>query len=123
MYAVLVGVTIALGLLSRRIAGLPHGLAKEPGDVLYATMAYWIARLVAPAGSWARAAVAATLFCFAIEVSQLYHAPWIEAVRDHRLGGLVLGHAFHATDLLCYVLGVAVGVGIERALPRWDGTR
>ena len=53
-------------------------------------------------------------FCFAVEMSQLYHAPWIDAIRDTRLGGLVLGHGFHERDLVCYGAGVLLGVLIER---------
>jgi hypothetical protein len=79
-------------------------------------MTYWLVRLVAPRWPVLRAAAVATLFCFAIETSQLYHAPWIEAVRGTVLGGLVLGHGFLVTDLLCYVAGVALGVAVDRAL-------
>jgi hypothetical protein len=113
VYAALLAATVALGLASRRIPGLPPWLAKEPGDVLYATMVYWLARLIAPAWTARRAAVTAILFCFAIEASQLYHAPWLERIRGSVLGGLVLGHAFHATDLLCYVLGAGLGLAID----------
>ncbi len=59
---------------------------------------------------------AALLFSFGIEFSQLYHAPWIDAVRHTRLGGLVLGFGFLWSDLLCYSVGIAVGVAVERQL-------
>jgi hypothetical protein len=113
VYVGLTAATIALGLLSRRIPAIPAPLAKALGDALYATMSFWLAGLLAPAWSTRRAAIAATLFCFAIEASQLYHAPWIDAIRDHRLGGLVLGHGFHAADLAYYVAGVLAGALLE----------
>jgi len=42
---------------------------------------------------------------FAVEVSQLYHAPWIDSIRSTTLGGLVLGFGFLWTDLVCYLVG------------------
>jgi hypothetical protein len=114
VYAALTAVTIVLGLLSRRISELPSWLAKDAGDALYATMVFWLLGLLAPALPSRRAAVAAVTFCFAVELGQLYHAPWIDAIRDTRLGGLVLGHGFHASDLICYAVGVLLGVLIER---------
>ena len=34
------------------------------------------------------------LFCYGIEMSQLYHAQWIDSIRATTLGGLVLGYGF-----------------------------
>ncbi len=56
------------------------------------------------------------LFSFGIEFSQLYHAPWIDAVRATRLGGLVLGFGFLWTDLLCYSVGILIGSLIDSQL-------
>ena len=36
----------------------------------------------------------AMAFSIAIELSQLYHAPWIDSIRQTTLGGLILGLAF-----------------------------
>jgi hypothetical protein len=112
--AALVAVTIVLGLASRRYAALlPSWLAKNAGDALYATMMFWGIGLLLPRASIRRVAGLATAFCFAVEASQLYHAPWIDAIRATRPGALVLGSGFHALDLLCYVLGVAPAAAIE----------
>jgi len=117
LYAALIAVTVAIGLASRKFSFLlPAILAKNAGDILYATMAFWLAGFLAPTLPTRRAAIYATLFCFAIEFSQIYQAPWINAVRHNRLGGLILGFGFHVTDLLCYLIGVLLGVGIERLL-------
>lgn len=123
VYAALTAVTIAFGLLSRRIPALPLWLAKDAGDALYATMIFWLLGLFAPRLPTRSAAIAAVTFCFAVELSQLYHAPWIDAIRDTRLGGLVLGHGFHAADLLCYGVGVLLGVLIERTWWKPSGRR
>jgi len=49
----------------------------------------------------------------AVELSQLYHAPWIDPIRRTTLGGLVLGFGFLWSDLACYAAGGGLGVLIE----------
>lgn len=114
MYAVAVAVTIAAGLGSRAVAAhLPWWLAKNAGDALYATMVFFALGCAWPAMTTRRAAVIALAFSCAIEASQAYHAPWLDAVRATLPGRLVLGQGFHAFDLVCYAIGVAIGVAIE----------
>jgi hypothetical protein len=60
-----------------------------------------------------RVAIAALLFSFAIELGQLYRAPWIDEIRRTTLGGLVLGFGFLWSDLLCYMAGIGTGVVAE----------
>jgi hypothetical protein len=48
-----------------------------------------------------------------VELSQLYHAPWIDSIRQTTLGGLILGFGFLWTDLACYAFGVGLGVLLE----------
>jgi hypothetical protein len=62
-----------------------------------------------------RAAIALGL-AFSVEFSQLYHAPWIDSIRQTTLGGLVLGSGFLWTDLVCYTVGIAIGAFLERGL-------
>lgn len=113
-YAVAVAVVIAAGLGSRAVApALPWWLAKNAGDVLYATMVFFGIGFVAPRIRTSTAAVIALAFCAAIECSQLVHTPWLDAVRDTLPGHLVLGQGFHAFDLACYAIGVALGVVLE----------
>ena len=45
-----------------------------------------------------------------VELSQIYQAEWINAIRDTRIGGLILGFGFKGSDLLCYTLGCGLGV-------------
>ena len=52
------------------------------------------------------------------EFSQLYRAPWIDAVRATRLGALVLGQGFLWSDLWCYAAGVTLAAGIDWILAR-----
>src|SRR3954464_6144190 len=52
-------------------------------------------------------------FSVLIEVSQLYHAPWLDSIRHTTLGGLILGYGFLWGDLACYAVGIGLGVVIE----------
>src|SRR5207237_49913 len=65
-----------------------------------------------------RLATVALAYSCAIEVSQLYHAPWIDAIRRTLPGALVLGYGFLWSDLVCYAAGVALGAGGESAVRR-----
>jgi hypothetical protein len=110
-------VVVALGLGSRRYAnGLPTFLAAYSGDALWALMVFVGIGCLAPRWSSFRVAALALLFSFAVEFSQLYHAPWIDGLRGTRIGGLILGYGFLWGDLLCYAVGVAFGWLIERMI-------
>jgi hypothetical protein len=53
------------------------------------------------------------LFSFAIEFSQLYKVPWIDSIRPTLFGRLVLGATFNWGDMICYAIGVGIGVLME----------
>lgn len=113
--------TIALGLaVHLGGAGLGRVTRDVLGDALWAVMMAWWVGAAAPSASLrARAAVALGL-CFAVEMSQLYHAPAIDAVRATRAGHLVLGSGFDPRDLVAYTAGVIAAVLVERVvLRRW----
>lgn len=110
-------VTIVSGLASRRFGNwLPEFVATYAGDALWAAMVYWLAAMALPRAQPRRLAAIALGVSLAIEVSQLYHAPWSDAVRATRLGALALGHGFLWSDLVCYAAGVAVTVLIDKRL-------
>ena len=54
-------------------------------------------------------------FAWLVEFSQLYHAPWIDAIRALRIGRLILGSTFNWPDLPAYAAGVVIGVIAEKA--------
>jgi len=64
-----------------------------------------LARTLFPADDHRRLAATALVISFAVEVSQLYHAEWIDGIRETRLGALTLGSGFLWSDLVCYTLG------------------
>ena len=115
VYALLVVIVILLGLASRRFASyLPEWNKLYLGDALWALMVFFIVAFLFARKSSLWVALTALAFSFSIEFSQLYHAPWIDAIRNTRLGGLVLGYGFLWSDLLCYTVGIGVGVMLER---------
>lgn len=117
LYLALTLAVVALGLASRRYRpALPPFVGAYAGDALWAAMVFLLA-----AAAWNRArttvlAAGALLFAFGIEAGQLYHAPWIDAVRATRAGALVLGHDFVWSDLLCYAVGVVLAAASDLLL-------
>lgn len=123
VFLALAAATIAVGLATRRFRrSLPAAVGLYAGDVLWATMVYLLFATIWPRASVRRLAVGAAAFALVIEVGQLYHAPWIDAVRDTRLGGLVLGFGFLWSDLACYAVGIALAVLIDRTVARARGS-
>lgn len=106
-----------LGLASRHFQdSLPTFLADYAGDTLWALMLFLLVSTgLACQSTLARAAISLTL-AFLVEISQLYHASWIDSIRQTTLGGLVLGYGFLWTDLVCYSVGVAMGAFTEWAV-------
>jgi hypothetical protein len=117
VYLLLVGGTVLLGLASRRFRSeLPWVVGEYAGDTLWAAMAYLIAVTIWNKTTPGRLAFGALAFSLAVELSQLYEAGWINALRGTRFGGLVLGHGFLWSDLVCYAIGVAFAVGVDRSM-------
>jgi glycopeptide antibiotics resistance protein len=113
-YVLCGALVIVLGLAWRSAwVGLPAFVAKYGGDALWALLVFLILGFLRPAWpTWRVAALAFGVSC-AVELSQLYHAPWIDAIRHTTLGALVLGDAFAFGDLAAYVVGIASGTAAE----------
>ncbi|AGC43730.1 membrane protein [Myxococcus stipitatus DSM 14675] len=108
---------IPLGLASRRKSlPWPAFFATYAGDTLWALLVYLLVRFVAPRRAALTVAAVALTFSFAIEFSQDYHAPWLDAARRTLPGRLVLGAGFLWSDLVCYFVGILVGVGLDVVL-------
>jgi hypothetical protein len=120
LYTGLLIATIALGLASRRFpSAFPVVVARYGGDALWAGMVFWLIALLRPATATSRVAVAAFTLALTVELSQLYHAPWLDTLRASRLGALALGQGFLWSDLVSY----AVGVALATLLDRWITAR
>ena len=115
IYLVLVAMTIVTGLASRHYSSsLPHWVESYLGDTLWALMVFLLVGSLFHTKSTLWAAIVALAFSYLIEISQLYHAPWIDALRANWLGGLILGFGFLWSDLVCYTVGIGFGVVMER---------
>ena len=105
---------MALGLLSRKYSEqLPQFVVLYACDTLWALAAFLGIGLLLPMWSTLNVAALALLFSCAIEVSQLYQAPWVNQIRHTLMGGLILGYGFLWSDLICYTIGVGLGAGVE----------
>jgi hypothetical protein len=118
IYFILIILTIITGLLSRHFTAIPLFI----GDILWATMVYFIVRLLFISRKIKFVILISLLFCYAIEFSQLYKAPWIASLRYTVFGRLVLGETFLWGDLLSYTVGIAMGILMERLICRFIKT-
>lgn len=109
----LVGV-IALGLASRKFPSLfPAIFGKYPGDALWALMVFVGLAFVKPRASTILLAGLAFAISCAVELSQLYQAQWLNAIRGTTLGHLALGSTFSWFDIVAYAVGVLVGALVD----------
>lgn len=116
----IVGV-IALGLASRKFPSLfPAIFGKYPGDALWALMVFVGLAFVKPQASTARLAVFSFAISCAIELSQLYQAPWLNAIRHTTIGHLALGSTFSWFDIAAYTVGVLVGALADAGVQRTE---
>jgi hypothetical protein len=115
LYLLFLVITIVSGLASRHFSDLlPHWVQLYSGDALWALMVFLLFGFFFQRKSTLWVAIAAIAFSYSIEISQLYHASWIDAIRSNPLGGLVLGFGFLWSDLVCYTAGVGFGFVIEK---------
>jgi hypothetical protein len=96
---------IFLGILSRKIAGVPLFF----GDVLYAVLIYFCLRTVFLQQSKTGALFSSIAICFTIEFLQLLQYEWLVQIRNTVLGHYILGTGFLISDLFYYCIGGFLG--------------
>lgn len=116
LYLILTIITIILGLLSRKVQGLPQIISSYSGDALWALMVFFLFSFLFNKKSTIFILVRSIIFSYGIEISQLYHAPWIDSIRATTLGGLILGFGFLWSDLICYTVGIVIGAIIDKII-------
>ena len=117
IYIALALATISVGLLVHfRGAALGPAVRDATGDALWAAMVTWLAGTLVPGARPAARGAAAYAICVGVEVSQLYHAPALDAARATLVGQLVLGSGFDPRDLAAYAVGVAGAVLLDLLL-------
>ena len=111
-YGILIILVVVCGLASRSswATALPRLVQTYAGDALWALALFLGLAFLFPTLSSLRIALVTLVLSFAVELSQLYQAEWINAIRHTRIGGLILGFGFKASDLLCYTLGCGLGL-------------
>lgn len=110
---------MCLGLISRKyINYLPSFLGKYVGDTLWATMVYLGVAFIFNKFSIRKITILSLIFSYGIEISQLYQGDWINEIRSTLIGALILGHGFLFSDLICYTVGIFIGIIIDKLIFR-----
>jgi hypothetical protein len=113
-YVALALATIAVGLAVHLHGASLGGATRDVlGDALWAMMITWWIGAIAPDVPLLRRSMLAYAICAAVELSQLYHTPALDAVRATLIGHLVLGSGFDPRDLAAYALGVGTSALLE----------
>jgi len=121
IYALLIFIVVVFGISSRRYPDIfPVFISTYAGDTLWALMFFLLIGFIFPRMSPFKIAAITLLFSLCIELSQFYHAPWIDNIRQTQLGSLILGHRFVWSDLACYSVGVAIGFVSEIIWQSWS---
>lgn len=109
-------ITIVLGILSRSrpIGWYPYD--KSLGDLLYAVAVYLVLALVLPRRSPGFVAAAALGLCLTVETFKLTGIP--EQAAHWGVIRWLLGTTFSWHNLVCYGLGVAGILGLDRSVLR-----
>ena len=123
-YFVLAIVTIVVGLLVHfdgRV--LSFRVRDVLGDALWAMMIVWWMGVALPSVRLSVRGVAAFAVCVAVEFSQRYHTPFLDAARLTVPGQLILGSGYDPRDFLAYAAGVVVALALAHLLLESAGTR
>lgn len=113
---------IGIGLTTR-LPGIDWGplVGKYLGSMLWGAMVYCLAGFMRP--RWQVSVVALVAACIAasVELSQLWHTPWLDGFRQTRLGVLLIGRFFAWADIAAYLVGIALATVADRLLSRSNG--
>lgn len=119
LYIVLAILTVPAGLATRHLpAVFPSFIQTYAGDVLYATMIFFLIRALLPAKPLLHVTAASYTICILIELQQLYRAGWIIELRHTFPFGLILGYDFAWSDCICYAIGCLTGTTIASVIEK-----
>ncbi|MEG2353684.1 MAG: DUF2809 domain-containing protein [Clostridium sp.] len=114
VYFILIFIVMIMGVCSRRYGQyLPVFISTYGGDTLWALMVFWGFAFLFNCLSVKKIALMAVIFSYGIEISQRYQAVWINEIRATTIGALILGHGFLFSDLICYSVGIIMGMAID----------
>ena len=113
-YLIAIAVLFLFGLPARLVPQfLPDFYVNYVGDGLWAMAIFFMLGLVFPTASTRRLVITTLAITYAIEISELYQADWINQLRSIKLIGLILGYTFLWSDLVMYAIGITVGALLE----------
>jgi VanZ family protein len=113
-YIIIILTTVIIGLSLRCFARyLPRWINLYVGDFLWAFMIFFIFSMIFKKKSTLKIMVLSLIYCYLIEISQIYHAQWIDNIRQTVVGHLVLGRGFLLSDLISYTIGILAGGFVE----------
>ncbi|SHG14889.1 ribosomal maturation YjgA family protein [Flavobacterium defluvii] len=117
-YSIAFLITIAVGILSRKISFIPLWI----GDFLYAVMIYFLIKIFFHEKKTHFIFLLSLVICYSIEFLQLYQAQWIIDLRKTLFGRYVLGQGFLWSDILAYTLGCTFIFLVEKLILKIQNT-
>lgn len=112
LYIITTVIIIILGLLSREIKGIPLFM----GDIFWAMMVFFILSIIFYNKNSSFLFILSVIITYIIEVTQLYHRPWIDNFRRTSIGHILLGQGFLWSDLAAYLVGIIIGYFIKKVI-------
>lgn len=113
IYLGLIIITVITGLVTREFSSIiPFFI----GDILWGLAVFLLMRFLFIKKSLQFAVILSSIYATLTELSQLYQAPWIDEIRPTFFGRVMLGETFLLSDILCYLIGIGIGILVELSL-------
>jgi predicted neutral ceramidase superfamily lipid hydrolase len=113
IYLALIIITVITGLVTREFSSIiPFFI----GDILWGLAVFLFVRFLFIKKSLQFAVIVSSIYATLTELSQLYQAPWIDEIRPTFFGRVMLGETFLLSDILCYLIGIGLGILVELSL-------
>lgn len=114
--AFICALVIVTGLALRGLGpqlGVPMGIVKYGGSALWGAMVFFLVAIATPPTARPALAAGAMLIAIAVELSRLYHVPWLDAFRLTLAGALLLGRIFSLWNIGAYAVGIAAAMLVD----------
>jgi hypothetical protein len=114
----LLSVIIIAGLYTKLYDGLfHHWVSDSLSGVIY--VLFWCLVISLP-GVWKKGNISIAVFLLTciLEFLQLWHPPFLNAIRSHQFGAYLLGTVFHWTDFPYYAVGCGLGYLLMKSLDK-----
>lgn len=102
-------IIVPVGYVVRFYSPTPEWFNDWFGSIAYEIFWILLVAFLFPQASPLWTAVGVCLATCVLEFLQLWHPPWLEAMRATLLGRLILGNTFNGSDFLSYFIGSFLG--------------